>query len=431
MNVCALAIGNGLYGGLAEANGWDWYAASPASWIWIVLGCLVAIAAAALNVMPQNIMPWRTRIGLLVLRLTGFVILLLMLVQLELRVTAEETLAPNIAVLIDTSGSMGLTDVDGGTRLSAARSFADELVAGLEGRAEVSRYRFSWRLEADGAVSEDAAAAGRTELMGAARALETRERDLQAVILLTDGNDTSGDRGELVAPLWAARGVPVYPVVFGDPDAPRLACVKVLGGNDYVRLGDEFRLVARIAAERLEEQAVRVHLYEGDAETPLASRENVRIGKEPAELAFVVRPGKAGTIVYRVVAEGVRGATSDKLLVADRVILAAPIYFYGVPAQAKAFIDRVQALWSRKELLKKDGAWQDNPERKGFLVSVAATHGKRVFEGAILTMKYACDGIGIVYGGEFLVRGIEGRGEMAKVAEEIDKAEEAGKSFMK
>ena len=120
----------------------------------------------------------------------------------------------------------------------------------------------------------------------------------------------------------------------------------------------------------------------------------------------------------------------DKLLVADRVILAAPIYFYGVPAHAKAFVDRLQALWVRKNILKADGNWQENPERKGFLISVAATKGKRVFEGAILTMKYACDAIGITYGGEFLVRGIDGRGDMGKAVGEMEKAEEAGKKFM-
>ncbi len=120
----------------------------------------------------------------------------------------------------------------------------------------------------------------------------------------------------------------------------------------------------------------------------------------------------------------------NKLIAADRVILAAPIYFYGVPAQAKAFIDRVQALWNYKRLLQLEGDWQDDPQRKGFLVSVAATHGKRVFEGAILTMKYACDGIGIAYGGEFVVRGIEGLGEMVKADEEMEKAVAAGKGFM-
>ncbi|MDH3359658.1 MAG: flavodoxin family protein [Desulfobulbaceae bacterium] len=121
----------------------------------------------------------------------------------------------------------------------------------------------------------------------------------------------------------------------------------------------------------------------------------------------------------------------DKILAAQRIIMAAPIYFYGVPAQAKAFVDRTQSLWSRKKLLKKKGVWVEDPERKGFLVSVAATQGKRVFEGAILTMKYTCDAIGIGYGGEFVVRGIDDLGEMNTAVDELAKAEEAGKNFMK
>ncbi|HEY3276016.1 MAG TPA: flavodoxin family protein [Syntrophorhabdaceae bacterium] len=38
---------------------------------------------------------------------------------------------------------------------------------------------------------------------------------------------------------------------------------------------------------------------------------------------------------------------------ADRVILASPIFFFGLPAQAKIMIDRCQAFWCEKYLLKK------------------------------------------------------------------------------
>ncbi|GAJ23061.1 unnamed protein product, partial [marine sediment metagenome] len=37
---------------------------------------------------------------------------------------------------------------------------------------------------------------------------------------------------------------------------------------------------------------------------------------------------------------------------ADRIVLASPIQFMGVTAQMKAMIDRCQALWARKYLLK-------------------------------------------------------------------------------
>ena len=37
-----------------------------------------------------------------------------------------------------------------------------------------------------------------------------------------------------------------------------------------------------------------------------------------------------------------------KIIKTDKVILASPIYFYGITAQLKALIDRCQTLWSRK-----------------------------------------------------------------------------------
>ena len=38
----------------------------------------------------------------------------------------------------------------------------------------------------------------------------------------------------------------------------------------------------------------------------------------------------------------------QKLLEARYIVFASPIYFSGVSAQLKSFIDRCQALWSRK-----------------------------------------------------------------------------------
>jgi len=65
----------------------------------------------------------------------------------------------------------------------------------------------------------------------------------------------------------------------------------------------------------------------------------------------------------------------DKISSAKRIVLASPIYFYGITSQAKAFVDRIQALWSRKYLLGA-GVGRDQADRKGYLVSVAATEGK-------------------------------------------------------
>ena len=80
-----------------------------------------------------------------------------------------------------------------------------------------------------------------------------------------------------------------------------------------------------------------------------------------------------------------------QLIENDRVIVAAPIFFYSVNAQMKALIDRCQAFWARKYILKQpigDG----KVKRKGVFISVGGTKGEKLFDGALLTMKYRCQG---------------------------------------
>ncbi|MCJ7523454.1 MAG: flavodoxin family protein, partial [Dehalococcoidia bacterium] len=83
-----------------------------------------------------------------------------------------------------------------------------------------------------------------------------------------------------------------------------------------------------------------------------------------------------------------------RLLASDIVIVASPIFFYNLSAQVKALIDRCQALWARKYILKLD---PPNSARKGAFIGVAATQGKQLFDGAKLTVKYLFTSIGVKY----------------------------------
>lgn len=59
----------------------------------------------------------------------------------------------------------------------------------------------------------------------------------------------------------------------------------------------------------------------------------------------------------------------DAIREADRLILASPIFFFGLSGQAKIMIDRCQCLWCEKYLLKKpipEGPYR----RKGLLLLV-------------------------------------------------------------
>jgi len=97
-----------------------------------------------------------------------------------------------------------------------------------------------------------------------------------------------------------------------------------------------------------------------------------------------------------------------KLLEADGIIVASPMFFYGVTAQLKALIDRCQALWVRRNVLKT----LPDSTKKGVFIGVGATKGKQLFEGSILTIKYFFQAFGVEYSDELLVRGVDKRGEI-------------------
>lgn len=80
----------------------------------------------------------------------------------------------------------------------------------------------------------------------------------------------------------------------------------------------------------------------------------------------------------------------EKLLSADRIILAAPIFSMGMCAQAKAMVDRTQRFWSTKYVLSRDVIIdkENRPSRKGIFISTAGSNHKNVFDGALQVAKY-------------------------------------------
>jgi len=113
----------------------------------------------------------------------------------------------------------------------------------------------------------------------------------------------------------------------------------------------------------------------------------------------------------------------SKLLEVDGIILASPMFFYGLTAQAKALIDRSQALWARKHVLKQK---PPNGTRKGAFIAVGATKGDKLFEGSILTVRYFFNTIGVKYSDELLIRGVDKKGEIKEHVTALRAAFELG-----
>jgi multimeric flavodoxin WrbA len=115
-----------------------------------------------------------------------------------------------------------------------------------------------------------------------------------------------------------------------------------------------------------------------------------------------------------------------KLMDADIIIIASPMFFYSLTAQLKALIDRCQAIWARKTLLKEEPVKKN---RKGAFIGVGATKGTRLFEGSILILKYFFKDLDVEYAGELLVRGIDKRGEIKDNPQALSDAYQLGRQL--
>lgn len=105
-------------------------------------------------------------------------------------------------------------------------------------------------------------------------------------------------------------------------------------------------------------------------------------------------------------------ALFDVIAAASVVAFASPIYFYHVPALFKGFIDRAQRRYALAEAAQASG--QQAPERPAQVLLVAGRpRGERLFEGALLTLKYFLRPLGRRLAAPCLLRGLDAPGDLA------------------
>ena len=112
---------------------------------------------------------------------------------------------------------------------------------------------------------------------------------------------------------------------------------------------------------------------------------------------------------------------------ADVIFLASPIFFYSITAQAKALIDRSQALWSKRMLEKTPEERKSYDSGRGYLIAVGATRGKNLFEGSQLTAQYFFDALDMSYDGGIFFRSLEKKTAAKKTPETLQEAYNMGR----
>lgn len=104
----------------------------------------------------------------------------------------------------------------------------------------------------------------------------------------------------------------------------------------------------------------------------------------------------------------------EKMLAADRLVFATPVFFAAVGAQGKRLIDRCQCLWSRKYLLKEP-LYPDGPrDRRALVIAVAGSRGRKMFDGIRLTMKYWFDSLEMAHFANLFVNQVDAAGDVLK-----------------
>lgn len=118
-------------------------------------------------------------------------------------------------------------------------------------------------------------------------------------------------------------------------------------------------------------------------------------------------------------------ALYPKLEESDGLILASPIFFMGISAQAKAVIDRCQALWARKFLLGRP-IGRPGQKRLGLFIATGGTNRPYTFKPSITAVKTFFATLEVKYHGELLYGSVDAKGDILQHPTAMEEAFSAG-----
>jgi multimeric flavodoxin WrbA len=121
---------------------------------------------------------------------------------------------------------------------------------------------------------------------------------------------------------------------------------------------------------------------------------------------------------------------SAKMLDADRLIFATPIFFMTVCAQAKALIDRCQCLWAHKYVLKKPLIIAAGRDRRAMVIAVGGSKSKKMFDCIRLTMKYFFNVLDMNYAANLFVNKVEDPGQIKNHPSAMEQAFALGQKLV-
>ncbi len=112
----------------------------------------------------------------------------------------------------------------------------------------------------------------------------------------------------------------------------------------------------------------------------------------------------------------------DKILQADAIILASPIFFMNVSGQMKAFIDRFQCFWALRQVLNASVPPPPGGAKRQAIFLSTAGFARTKFDCALLVVRAALSTIEAKLIGTLCINGIDDKGEVSGHPEMLEQA---------
>jgi len=281
--------------------------------VYLVLAAAMAIGLSWF-VYRQTVPPisGRLKLVLTVLRAVGLFLVFSLLGEPLLSLITKSVEAPVVSILIDNSRSMTIRDSQGERKNSLLRAALSPIFRKL---AEVTTLRyglFSNEVNWVNSFSRDSLTlvGESTDIATALRT--TREQahttNLQAVVILSDGNVTTGS-----SPLYEAEdlGLPVFAVGVGDTSERKDVLIRKLATNDIAYVGNRLPVNVTVRSSGFGGQRVDVVLKE-DGKVLDRKMLTLEAGIREYEVALAFAPDKEGMQKFSAEVSGVPGELTER-----------------------------------------------------------------------------------------------------------------------
>jgi len=106
------------------------------------------------------------------------------------------------------------------------------------------------------------------------------------------------------------------------------------------------------------------------------------------------------------------------------LVVSAPVFFMGLPAQLKAVVDRCQAIWARKYLLRQ--RMPEPEKRRAVFIQVGGMKKESIFEGGLITIGAFFATLDYSFHGRLLLNDLDAKGAVLSHPDALLRARRLG-----